>query len=203
MKNNCLIILIAFLPALLFAQEEADTANAAKSSFSEKYNYLIRAKEEKTQLWKLTPVGSFAFGGGSGRTMFALSSYFGYERKLSRSFSINGEAGFNQYYSFGEGSNDKTFWLSGSLGPRYYYNINRRIRLGKSANNLSANYFSAMANFGVNGLAPGPSFSALYGLQRRIGDNFFIDLGIGPQIRIRQNSVDLLPDLRLRIGWAW
>lgn len=198
MKNPLLILAILIMPFYLVGQDDTYTADTSKSGFTEKYNYLIRAKEEKTQMWKLTPVGSLGFG----KTMFTTSSFAGFEKKFTRSLSLNTEVGLNHLFIFREGTNEYVSWLSASAGPRYYYNINRRIRLGKSANNFSANYFSAVVNFAIPNTAYLYSFSALYGLQRRIGDRYFIDVGVGPQVMIRQNTFDFLTDFRLRIGWG-
>ncbi|MEO0332112.1 MAG: hypothetical protein AAF223_10565, partial [Bacteroidota bacterium] len=82
---------------------------------------------------------------------------------------------------------------------RYYYALPRRIKRGKSANNLSANYFSIQsrnswigveANYPIIGTNPtvytseaifsrNNSFSILYGLQRRLGKYGYIDANLG------------------------
>ena len=69
--------------------------------------------------------------------------------------------------------------LSG--GIRYYYNLNRRILRGKSANNFSANFIGIEPNLRFNYGKGDSGFSVklLYGIQRRIGKRAYVDFDVG------------------------
>jgi len=79
------------------------------------------------------------------------------------------------------------------LAGRYYYNLGRRLRLGKSAGNFSGNYFSVSLGGGYGQRAHESAFfffpqagpfarfdaALLYGLQRRLGRYGFADFNVG------------------------
>ncbi|MBA3899178.1 MAG: hypothetical protein H0X62_03055 [Bacteroidetes bacterium] len=200
MKTTTAIIALIIFSFPLFAQEE-NMASNGKASFAEQYNYLIRAKEEKTRIWKLTPLTG-SVGTGSHITIINLATYLGYEKKLTPSFSINGEVGYNSLHLLTKGGREWEAWLSLSAGPRYYYNIKRRINLGKSANNFSANYFSPVINLGRPYPASFHSYSLLYGIQRRVGNKYFVDFSAG-LMAYRITEYRILTDIRFRFGWGW
>jgi hypothetical protein len=130
-----------------------------------------------------------------------------YEFKIGQSsWSINqglklryldGKGEFTNYNSSGIFQNYYTmrsaFAANYDFSPRYYYNLNRRIAYGKSANNLSANYIAPIAGFDVGksyrydgnsvvdegyGLSK-RHVGFLYGVQRRLIKNGFIDVNAG------------------------
>jgi hypothetical protein len=206
-KIAATVLVLIIAGSITFAQEEIEIPVGPRSKFSETYNYVIRAQEEKTQMWKLTPITDIGIGGGSGNRVLKFAPYIGFEKKFSSSFSLNGEVGSNSILSWSKADQSKsgsyTHWLSGSVGPRYYYNINRRIELGKSANNFSANYFSTTINLANPYYFTNLSFSALYGIQRRVGNKGFFDFGAGYMVVPQKNEIEFLPDIRLRYGWGW
>jgi hypothetical protein len=105
---------------------------------------------------------------------------------------------------------DKIFrgFVYGKVGVRYYYSMAKRIREGKSANNFSGNYVGVQftkalsvrviqhvydtrtgATLGTynDDVAYGynaPLFSAMWGIQRRLGRRSFIDVNVGPEVTI-------------------
>lgn len=181
---------------------EEEEGSQSDFDLKERYNYLIRAQIEESQLWKL---GLNDVGFDNGRFRYGL--YLIYERKLQTSFSVLGELnptaqpGYRYTYNPATltGSLDKTryFDLGAQIAGRYYYNLQKRIRNGKSANNFSANYLSAgiktnaayiprdTHNNGYSGndvkeyLVNTPQVSVRYGLQRRLGRYGFIDGNLG------------------------
>lgn len=179
-----LLLLLLFAPTLAFAQEDT----VYNSNFEKNYNYLIRAQEEETKIWKIFPVHSPGFGKSSGSWEINNSLSAGFEGKLSPSFSLYGEISLlarylnnyqeNEAHLLGKQANFR-------LSTRYYYNLKRRIRLGKSVNNFSANYFSLGLNR-LEGLKKheGKTGQATYlflkyGIQRRLGSTFLIDFNFG------------------------
>ncbi len=118
------------------------------------------------------------------------------EFKLGTSpFSINTKLGSkfeyskSIYYDF----NDKTYRIEPRLTieGRYYYNLHRRMLMGKSGNGLSANYISlglayrgVYVNRNYNSFInrQGNSFVGLKvgtGIQRLISDHLYLDINLG------------------------
>lgn len=79
------------------------------------------------------------------------------------------------------------------VAGRYYYNLNRRLRLGKPAGNFAGNYFAVAVGGGFGRQAHETAFfffpesgpfaradvAVLYGLQRRLGRVGFADFNVG------------------------
>jgi hypothetical protein len=115
-----------------------------------------------------------------------------YEFKLGQSaWSIN--QGLKLKYR-GYESGRGNFSANYDISPRYYYNLNKRIAYGKSANNLSANYIAPIAGFDIaktykrdnqnNFVYDGYGLTRkhiglMYGVQRRLIKNGFIDVNAG------------------------
>lgn len=99
-----------------------------------------------------------------------------------------------------------TFNVNWKVGLRYYHNMNRSIRLGKSASNFSGNYLTTQVSkplrtyfnnqyFDVNNqevivrknsdLLYGNISSKImlaYGIQRRLGRLSYFDVNVGPEV---------------------
>lgn len=116
------------------------------------------------------------------------------EFKLGTSpFSINTQLAVKFQYSKTSDFDFNTFSISPHLlmEGRYYYNLNRRILMGKSGNGLSANYISLGATYRGEFYTyksdghkshQGSSFVGVIartGIQRLISDHFYFDLNIG------------------------
>ncbi len=162
---GCLIL----LPGTAFGQKDSIMRDTIKEEYNkesdfylkrrEHYNYLTRAKIEELSMFKAGLSIILSPGG-------VLGPYIGYERKLNPDFSLNTSAAigfpYSRYYNL-------------SIGGRYYYNMRERIWEGGSANNLSANYFSAQIMGGNDFYG----LEGLFGIQRRLGHLFFFDVNIG------------------------
>jgi len=201
MKNTITIFLIAFLSVIyapiLFAQKmdsvkieySTEINNDSANSLLSKYNYLIRAKIEEKNLFKFGEGGSNPRNSGWFQ-FFPMQFSFAYEHKISPSFSILADTRcwvpvFKEYIV--------------TEGIRYYYNMSRRIRQGKAANNFSGNYFSLQEenNFvksNGNGFVYAPTFDLLYGIQRRVGPYDYVDFGIGLSWRSNYWQYDYSPN---------
>jgi hypothetical protein len=121
-----------------------------------------------------------------------------YERKIGQSsFSVNSsmDIGYGNYANY-----SNVYGISAALEPRYYYNLKKRIATGKSANNLSGNYFSlkisgGYGNVSFRNTSSTPDSTIVqfgkfhgtkyileprWGIQRRLFKNGFVDLSISP-----------------------
>ncbi len=116
------------------------------------------------------------------------------ELKIGTSpFSINSKLGLRLGYQSSGNYDFNIFSLSPQLlvESRYYYNLNRRILMGKSGNGLSANYVSLGAlfqgdywttqSYGVKADVSETFIGVLVstGIQRLITDHLYFDLNIG------------------------
>lgn len=217
MKRTSALIVLSLLvwqPAI--AQQDSVTvayheeaADSSDFSLKEKYDYFTRATVEEKSMFKVG-ISELGYGGYYG---LFLEHAFAYERKINVPFSV-----LAQY------RNGMSGWQSNHLGldlaVRYYYSLPRRIRQGKSANNLSANYFSVQNSnqwFGNSSYVNGRrvdskthfnnGFSVLYGLQRRLGKYGYIDVNAGCGYFSLRKSPDyrtpLFLDLNFSIGFAF
>ena len=160
-------------------REEA--VDSSDFSLKEKYKYFTRATVEETSMFKVG-LSNLGFGSYYGLSM---GLKIAYERKINVPFSV-----LLQY------RHQMSGWTSNGIGLdaalRYYYSLPRRIKRGKNANNLSANYFSLQSNNawgakyildGLNSVRDGTRFSTsvslLYGIQRRLGKRGFVDVNLG------------------------
>lgn len=138
--------------------------------------------EEEKEMWKIDLYNIFQGlneKGGLGRIQIA------YERKIKTSqFSV--ETGLQYHYRANWEMNDFNGQLAFHIEPRYYFLLNRHIRQGRAANNLSSFYLGLLTEWH----AEETIFS-------RNGRRLFHDLTIGAQQRIFKNLF-----LDVKTGWG-
>lgn len=198
MKAYTLLALISLSFFSAFSQDEnkktehsVEEGDSSDYKMGEAYNYLIRAKEEQIQLTKIN--------------LLNLGTQpISYERKFKKSpsfsFLIQPEGRVDINYPTAEYYFES---IGLRLGIRDYYNINRRIRKGKSANNFSANYISleTFTSYYFKYRQVIPQIAAIYGIQRKISKHGYVDFNFGPGF----NMVILktYPHLSLGLGLAF
>jgi hypothetical protein len=166
---------------------------------------LFRCYEEEKNLWKLDIRNIYK---NSGDDIYTISINSEFEHKIKKSsFSINTgiELNYKRYYHF-----DLEYGVKGTIEPRYYYNLKKRIAQGKTANNLSGGYFSLEFSSGYSEYVNGrntfstnmasdtfkkfetkTTFYAIepkWGIQKRLFKNGFMDLSFS-LIRFRKSFV--------------
>ena len=154
------------LDTLRYSQE---SGTLQKQRFIDQYDYVFMTKEPTKWMFRV--------GSSQGSAMGGLMA--AYERKLSPSMSFVAGAYFASASSlFGVDA--------GAFGElRYYYDMSRRIKEGKSANNFSGNYFGltyystfdknggrVIGNYALNAVA------VRWGMQRRFFKRGLVDLGL-------------------------
>ena len=179
-----LSLLSVFQPA--FAQDSTkitysvETDTLVKQRFIDRYENVFMTKVPTRHMFKIGiefyPLGHFEYGSSNLHTK---SLTLGYEYKLMPSISL----GIN-LKSNGSWSQSSVF--SGSLAAniqgRWYFDMNRRIREGKSANNFSGNYLAIVGEKywqSYYNVYPQIRTGLEFGLQRRFFNNGAIDFAAG------------------------
>ena len=190
--------------SITYDEEPAESSNF---SLKEKYDYFTRATVEEKFMLK-AGLSGIGFGGYAG--LFVEHS-FAFEKKINVPFSV-----LAQYRQGMSG------WRHSHVGVdaavRYYYSLLRRIRQGKSANNLSANYFSIQVDNtwgGVSRFVPQGQFtffetktgrtsnaSLLYGIQRRLGKHGYVDVNLGGVFPLNRGWAGPRPPFSLDINYS-
>jgi hypothetical protein len=186
MKNTTLILIITlFTYSLTFSQSKNDQLSVEKSIFG-------------------AQIGLFGI--------------FGYnESKLTNDIALRTEIGMLAGAWGGISYPSTGFVLTPtiSLEPRYYYNLNRRTKKGKSILHNSANYFSIKTNYNpdlfvisnYNNLRVNEHITIVpkWGLRRNIGKKFDYEFsaGIGYAYDFDFERGESYLDLGLRIGYRF
>ncbi|MGB3849556.1 MAG: hypothetical protein WA958_06275 [Tunicatimonas sp.] len=192
--------------SVTYAEEPADSSSF---SLKEKYKYFTRANVEETFMVK---AGLSGIGYGSFVGLF-LEHAFAVEKKLNVPFSVLAQyrMGMNGW---------RNNYVGVDIAARYYYSLPRRIRQGKSANNLSANYFSVQLDntwegsgntlTGPGGLtyADGQALYSnrvllVYGIQRRLGRHGYVDFNLGGSYWSRREFTYIGLGGNISIGFAF
>jgi hypothetical protein len=110
----------------------------------DEYCEALRCFREERSMWKADLLNLFDLYADSRSQTLAIRPYVAYERKIGVSpFSVNTEL-FGQSdwgrYAFGETYQYRSASVGLQLQPRWYFNLKRRIALGRSGNNLSGMY---------------------------------------------------------------
>ncbi len=215
MKKAVIIYIICLLPAFtILGQSEEVTVESSEEQVEEgnftkvleAYNKVIRAEEEKLTLFKIDLLAPLLFGLSSGRDE-------GNEKIIANVFRIAFEKKYKPDWSWFTRAkiraSDRTIdRLNLSGGIRYYYNLNRRILKGKSANNFSANYLAAepVIKFIDSFEETRITLRAVYGIQRRLWKRGYVDFDIGfegifGRENRRRNGLDFTSSLEIGIAF--
>lgn len=184
------------------AEEEMDTARFSRLLAT--YNKIIRVHEEELTMFKVDLMGPY---------LYLATNWEEKDKARNNVLNISVERKIAPNWS----------WVLGNVlnadrvkvrevrfygGVRYYYNMNKRILRGKSANNFSANYFGLSY---YHQFRPGENdrhltVDLLYGLQRRLGRRGFIDVDVGLEnifeaFEDRARGTDFKATFRM--GWAF
>ena len=145
--------------------------------------------------------------------------HLAYERRLGRTWSGQAELSpaITHYRPYGgAGPPVAGVQLRAQLAGRYYYNLERRLRLGHRTAGFSANYIALALGLGLgagpsetpfhllsDGRGPATDAALVYGLQRRLGRYGFVDLNAGLSAALRAGQVEeVKPAISLRVGLA-
>jgi len=165
---------------LLYYQVSVGSIIGKRSNLSEATKKIWEYHEEEKEMWKIDLYNLFQGlneKGAFGRVEIA------YERKIKTSpFSV--ETGMRYYYSADLEANDFAGQLAFHIEPRYYFLLNKQIRQGKAANNLSSMYFGLVSEWQVGDTSliqneKNLLYNLNIGLQQRLFNNLFLDVKTG------------------------
>jgi hypothetical protein len=145
------------------------------------------------------------------------------ESKLSNEFSLRIELGLNATIWGGSFYEKTGFALSPEiiLEPRYYYNLNKRIKKSKRIDGNSGNFFSLKTSYRPNWfiisnvdnirMVDNISIIPTWGIRRNIGQHFTYETGFGIGYRYYlpkkndffANKGEADVNLHLRIGYRF
>lgn len=178
--------------------QEVITDSLPSSSFTNwqrGLSKLTRLQIEEYRLWKISFTDFSLAGTADGVEDARFGLNLIYERKLYTSWSVLAEVTPQVVRYRPELATPLRTGMSveSQVAARYYYNLARRIRKGRSASNFSANYLSLALGTGLGRQGNGTPFARegsrgeavrataalLYGLQRRLGRYGFVDAAVG------------------------
>jgi hypothetical protein len=159
---------------------------------------------QETTLWKLGLNNLFFLPANVSREISTIPPqqrygryglHLAYERKLGTPWSVLAEISpyLLDYQPVDAPDTGVALCARAQVAGRYYYNLGRRLRLGKSAGTFAGNYFSVAVGAGLGRRAHETAFfffpqsgpfarfdaALLYGLQRRLGSHGFADFNVG------------------------
>ncbi len=215
MRKLFYISILAFIVTALAGQTDStSTVETSLDSLNVKYDriyklFLEQNNQETRHLFKFNIIG-----------LSQLAPLLCYEQKIGKSFSLVTSLGLGstsklEASSTLYGYSNKSmfgYYASGYEMIRYYYNINRRERLGKNTNGFSGNFF-ALQVAGVyihdNVFIPREvdhevfyEADISYGIQRRIGNIGFIEPSASLFLRPENGSMVARFSINLEMGFA-
>lgn len=187
MKKNVLFLILLFLFKSAFGQdstqitftEEPDTL--VKQRFIDRYENVFMTKMPSRHMFKL----NMSFNPANAQDFNPidiqhLTYEVGYEYKVLPAFSIGlNVAGTNPYY-FDNGRFRGI--LSGNVQLRWYYDMKKRIREGKNANNFSGNFIGAVVEKRLRYDWEKTTLLSIgieFGFQRRFLNHGRVEFGVG------------------------
>lgn len=165
------------------------SAQRSGSRFVKAYQKFIRAQVEEKTLIKIGAMPTGIIGSASDKVGWGFRSEVAVERKLIPALSVLLSARTN-YWHLAPSAEQVN--ISSLIAGRWYHNMDKRMRLGKSADNFSDQYFTLQVNLPVwsrvriedpvNVLPTNVSSSWIglaYGTQRRLGKLAYLDFNYG------------------------
>ena len=160
-----------------------------KKSYNPTDCSILQYFEEEKYLWKFDLLNAVRHISDKA---IAGSISVEFEQKLGNApFSINPFLRLPYTLVFDK---ESTSFLSVVAGTefRYYYNLKKRIRQGKTGNNLFANYFGTKLEYITNTTDNLPyGYGIMWGLQRRLFNKVYFDWNIGYQRHTNLESPEL------------
>jgi hypothetical protein len=159
----------------------------------------LRCFEEEKSLWKVGLNKGLAANLGGIVTDWSIAN----ERKINNSaWSIETKLGiFAQQFKNDKFPTAQYFGANVELMPRFYWDLNKRIAKGESANNLSGKYVGLSMNYGManyrttennkiaNYRLNSASIVPVIGFQKRLLNHLYIDANVGYGVFYKKNAL--------------
>lgn len=142
-----------------------------------------------------------------------MGAWLGYEKSITKTFSVNTEVGYEGGLTGGSGDIDFILTSSLSLEPKFYYNYFNRLKKGKKVNNNSANHLSVeliyipdfLTTTDKDNIEVMETFSIVpkWGMRRSISQKLFFDFAVGAGYYWGENDNNgTAAALDLRVGYT-
>ncbi|RLD85908.1 MAG: hypothetical protein DRJ02_09555 [Bacteroidetes bacterium] len=183
----CLLIGLIFLwqPAIAQTNPRSDSLQYTKETkqdtvvkYMDLWEYAFMMHEETSWLFKIDfPANKYGLN----------QIKIGIEKKIASAFSLNLNLGFTQSNIFSMDSiylSNYQFGFNASLETRWYYRMNKRIRVEKVAGNMSDNYLAIGLTYSHSYYTPTQfSFNIMdvylkWGVQRRFLKYGYVNFGV-------------------------
>jgi hypothetical protein len=217
-----LIIVITFnFSVMVRAQTDSTSTTTYEESVQasdfnkrERFKYLRRSMIDEPSMFKISALPYWSGYYGVGATVVT-----GYERKLTKSFSVTGElVNYINLFKPKNYSSEiqyKGFWRTGlNASVRYYYSQKKQIREGSSGNNLLSNYlefkvddiltYGRVVKSGKveTAVSSYPNLILAWGVQRRIRKLGYFDDSVG--VKLLNSSIGynnpVMPYAKIALG---
>lgn len=131
-----------------------------------------------------------------------------YESSINSNMSLRSEVGLSLGFGYGGNAIGWIFnyGLYAKVSPRLYYNLENRLRDGKSINNYSANYLSFVSMAYLNSILSNENkpnqyiLGPTWGIQRNLGSSWYFNFEIGPGLSVNKIETEFVPIIGLDIG---
>lgn len=138
-----------------------------------------------------------------------------YEKSISKRNTLNFEAGLNYgfFYAYSDALGDNfgyTLAPNLSVEGRHYYNLDKRLRKGKSITNNSGNFLSLALGYTFTPIAynnaynnPSAVITPSWGMQRGVGKRFSFEMLLGFSFRYDSRAEEGTgsPAIGLKFGY--
>jgi len=153
-----------------------------------------------TDMWKIDLFGLLL---GLSEEGIGTKINIGYEKRLGRSpFSIETNLFYKSrvpYYG------ERFHQIVISISPRLYYNLKSRVKKGKVANDLSAEYLAIRNqwhNFASNWSEKNYNLAVLWGIQRRVFEHMYINYELGYNLNSPSLTfLELISELKIGLAF--
>lgn len=222
-KNLLAVILYLITQTNIVGQKdtvliESSTESVESFDGSDDYTYLEQALRKEKSIIKVG-LSPYSYPGSGNGIFYPVS--ISYERKISEQFSVGLNCSYyfkRMYYSYYDG--EPILNITPSF--KYYYQMKRKIKAGKSANNFHGNYFALKIDgiFKVSDkhyltiypnndtfserkrkLTSEPFISLEWGIQRRIWKSGYFN--VGPFVNFNHETARVGARLSIGLGFGF
>lgn len=142
-----------------------------------------------------------------------LSPGFVYEHGFDAKNTLYSEISLGVGYRYNSFYNESNVYFLPLINEqfRHYYNLEKRVKKGKSIAHNSANFFALNALYNFQSIStnknyrecvPSTTLAVLWGVQRTYKRKFNMEFNIGPGINMDKYNTEFVPVVNFTLGWV-